>query len=231
MKTVERLNVDWVLAAEIHKLETRLWRQTQKDKLRVVLFTSAGRGEGKSTTVAYLATSLGLYPNRRILAIDLDFRQPKLNTYFQLDVPHTLGEVLRGEAPLEKAILKTELPSLDLLLPPGDGDDPNLLLRTQQLSAAFDRLRREYELILLDVPALLPVADASILLTFADGVILVAMAGKTTKAQMRRAREICVGMEANILGLIIGNLKEAMPEYAVNEYTYGYERRPSSSRR
>jgi capsular exopolysaccharide synthesis family protein len=228
MRTVDRLNADWVLATEIHKVEARLWRQARKDGLRTVLLTSAGRGEGKSTTVAYLSTALGLYPNRKILAVDLDFRVPRLNSHFQLEVPQTVGAVLRGECTFQSAIIKTWLPSLDLLLPSPDGENPDLLLKTQQLGSLFDALRKTYDLILMDVPALLPVADASILLPFADGVILVAMAGKTTKVQLRRAREICVGMEANLLGLIVGNLREAMPEYLDDRYYYSYRRdRPS----
>jgi capsular exopolysaccharide synthesis family protein len=224
MKTVDRLNADWVLATEIHKVEARLWRQARKDGLRVVLTTSAGRGEGKSTTVAYLATALGLYPNRKILAIDLDFREPRLNSHFELEVPHSVAAVLRGECQLQNAIIKTWLPSLDLLLPSEEGENPDLLLKTQQLGALFDALRKSYDLIMMDVPALLPVADASILLPFADGVILIAMAGKTTKVQLRRAREICLGMDANLLGLIVGNLKEAMPEYLDDRYYYSYRR-------
>jgi succinoglycan biosynthesis transport protein ExoP len=223
MRTVDRLNKDWLLATEIHKLETRLWRQAQKSQLRVVLLTSAVRGEGKSTTTAYLATAMGMYPNRKVLAVDLDFREPRLNSHFQVDVPHGFGEVLRGKCPLQNAIIKTDLPSLDLILP-AISDDSNLLLKTQQFADIFVVLRERYDLILLDVPALLPVADASMLLPLADGVILVTMAGKTTKPQLRRAREICAGMEANILGIVVGNLKEAMPWYGDSSYYYSYQK-------
>ncbi|MFH1144814.1 MAG: CpsD/CapB family tyrosine-protein kinase [Candidatus Eisenbacteria bacterium] len=223
MKTADRLSQDWVLATEIHKLEARLWRQIRKEGQRVILFTSAARGDGKSTTVAYLATALGLYPNRRILAVDLDFREPSLNAHFQVDVSHGLAEVLGGTCPLKSAILKTDLPSLDLILPT-DQEDPHLLLKTQRFADIFTTLRESYDLILLDVPALMPVADASMLMPLADGVVLVAMAGKTTKAQLRRAREFCVGMEARILGLVVGNLRELMPEYTDDKYYYPYRK-------
>jgi len=224
MRILDRLNDDWPLATEIHKLEARLWRRSQRDGLRVLVVTSAERGEGKSTTVAYLAAALALHPDRRILAVDLDFRAPRLNTHFGIKVPRPFGAALRGELPLAECILNTGLASLDLVLPPAEGDDPALLLRTPELARAFETFRRDYHLVLIDVPALVPVADASAVLPFADGVILMAMAGKTTRPMLTRARDICVGMDANILGLVVGNLRETGLGYGDSGYYYGYRK-------
>lgn len=224
MRTVDRLNQDWLLATEIHKLEARLWRISQENHIKVVLFTSAARNEGKSTTVAYLATALALHPDRRILAMDLDLREPRLQAHYRIDGSSEIGPIIRGERPPQSGILKTELPNLDLMTPAPEGEDPHLLLRTQHVAAMFDTLRKDYDLVLVDVPALLPVADAAILLPHADGVVLIAMAGRTAKPQLRRAREICLGMGANILGVVLGNLQEAMPGYAGDSYYYGYRR-------
>ena len=225
MRVVEQLTENWLMATEIHKLEARIWRKAQRDRFKVVLFTSASRGEGKSTTVACLATSLGLYPGRQVLAVDLDFREPRLNSHFEVTVSHGLGEVLRGECAIEEAIIKTGLPSLDIVLPRPEGEDPALLLETTALWEMFAHFRKRYDLILLDVPALIPVADTSVLLPLADGVVLIAMAGKTTKHELSKARELCLGMEANILGLVVGNLQEATPEYGYADgYGYGYQR-------
>jgi capsular exopolysaccharide synthesis family protein len=223
MKTLRRLRSDWLLATEISKLESRLWRISTRDDVRCVLVTSAVRGEGKSTTVAYLATSLGLYPNRRILAMDFDFRIPGLSGYFDVDVPYGIDRVLSGEISVLEAIIPTELPSLHLALPTRTGADPNLLLRTQDLLAAFSTLRESYDLILIDTPAIIPVSDATMLMPVADGVILTGMAGRTTEPQLRRAREICEGMDANVIGLVIGNVQEAAPDYVAEDYNYyGY---------
>lgn len=221
MKAAEQLTENWLMATEIHKLETRLWRKSQRDKCKVVLFTSASRGEGKSTTVACLATALGLYPGRHVLAVDLDFRVPRLNSHFEVPLSHGLGEVLRRECAIEDAIISTGLPSLDLALPRAEGEDPALLLQTTALWEMFVYFRKNYDLILMDVPALIPVADTSMLLPLADGVVLIAMAGKTTKHELSKARELCLGMEASILGLVVGNLQEATPEYGYG-YGYGY---------
>lgn len=230
MKTLDRISEDWVLATEIHKLESRLWRMTREEGSKVVLITSPSRGEGKSTTVAYLASALALHPDRRILAADLDFRDPKLNAHFGVEVHHTLGNVIKGECRLQDAVIKTELPNLDLALPAASGEDPSLLLRTREWSLTIAYFRENYDLVLLDVPALLPVADASVVLPFVDGVILVTMAGRTTKPALRRAREICLGMGVKILGLVVGNLKEALPEYGHGRYYEYYKQKKETAK-
>ena len=69
MQVLDRINGDWLMATEIRKLEARLWRVAQSDGVQVILFASGARQAGKSTTVAYLAAVLGLYPDRRILAV------------------------------------------------------------------------------------------------------------------------------------------------------------------
>jgi non-specific protein-tyrosine kinase len=222
MKTLERLKQDGLLATEINKLESRLWRQTRRDELKTILITSAVRGEGKSTTAAYLSTTLGLYPGRRILALDFDFRIPTLNQHLGLDVRVGIDKVLSGEAKLTDALVKTELPGLHVGAPTTGGADPALLLRTHVLREMFRTLRDAFDLILLDTPAIIPVADATMLLPFADGVILAAMAGRTTGPQLSRARELCEGMDANILGLVVGNVEEAAPEYIAGDYDYSY---------
>jgi Mrp family chromosome partitioning ATPase len=213
---------DRLLTSEIHKLEARLWRKARRDGLRVIVVTSAGRGDGKSTTVALLGSALGKYPDRKILVVDLDLREPQLHAQFGMTPQFGWSAILNGECTAADAILKTDLPSLDLLLALPDGEDVALLTRTQELETIFRDFRETYDIVLLDVPALLPVADATAMLPLADGVILMAMAGKTTGPELTRAREICLGMEANIIGLVVGNLQEAIPEYGKGGYGYGY---------
>jgi non-specific protein-tyrosine kinase len=224
MKLREELQRDWPMATEIRKLESRLWQRVVKQELRVVLFTSALRGEGKSTTVAYLAAALAAHPARRILAVDLDFRRPSLGSYFEVEPQAGLADVLRDEKRLEEAITPSELPGLHLILATRSNEsaDPNLLLDTVRLHRLITGLRESYDLILLDTPALIPVSDAASLIPLSDAVVLVAMAGVTTKHHLSRARELCLAMEANILGLVVGNIQEAAPEYMDADYYNAY---------
>jgi tyrosine-protein kinase len=228
MKVLQQLRHDWPMATEIHKLETRLWRQAQRDQLKVILVTSAVRGEGKSTTVAYLATALALRPGRNILAMDLDFRSSSLNSHFEVAIDKGLGAVLRGECELADAIVHTPLRNgtsgLDLIFPAQEThSDPDVLLDSPRLLEIFQTLRLSYDLILVDAPPLIPVADATALIPLSDAVLLAVMAGVTTKHHLVRARELCLGVGGNIVGIVVGNVQEAAPEY-MDTYYFGYEK-------
>jgi capsular exopolysaccharide synthesis family protein len=230
MTVIEQFRHDWPMATEILKLESRLWRLAIREQLRVVLVSSALRGEGKSTTVAYLATALAVHPGRKILAVDLDFRRPSMNAHFSAAVTAGLADVLQGKCSPEEALVQTELPGLQLLVPNRDGtaEDPALLHDTIKLYGLFSNLRPLFDVILIDAPALVPVADAAALVPLSDGIVLVGMAGLTTKHHLNRARDLCLGMEARILGLVVGNVQEAAPEYLDAGYYHGYPAGKSS---
>ncbi len=219
MRILDQLRHDSPMGSEIHKLESRLRQLALRDNLKLVAITSALRGEGKSTTVAYLAAALAMDPGRRILAVDLDFRRPTLKSHFEITTNCGMAELLRKECSLEQAISSSELPGLDLLLT--NEADPKLLHDSSELTKIFQVLRERYDMVILDFPALVPVPDAAFLLPHTDGVILVVMAGLTTKHHLIAARELCLGVGANILGVVVGNIQEAAPEYLdVSYYQY-----------
>lgn len=220
MKTVAELNDNWILATEMHKLQARLWRLAQRDAIQVLMFTSAVRGEGKSTTVAYLATALAQYPERRVLAVDFDLRTPMLHNELSVGVSCGIDSVLVGAQPVEAALLESNLRGLQLLSAKPEGADPQVLLRTRELYDLFQWARRHYDLVLVDTPALMPVADASLLIPQADGVVLTAMANSTTKGELNKAREQCLSMGARIVGLVVTNMQEAFLDYRKESQHY-----------
>ncbi len=220
MKTLEALKNDWALATEIHKLEARLWRHVVKDDVRVILITSATRGEGKSTTAAYLATAFGQYTDRRVLAMDLDLRSPRLGEYLGITPRQGLGDVLEGGSDWKKAVTPTTLQNLSTLLPSPEGEDASLLLNTPELYRTITESRDTFDLVLIDAPALVPVADASLIIPHVDGVLLVAMAGQTTRPLLENARDLCLGLGARVLGLMVGNMRE-MRDHSYYYSAYG----------
>jgi non-specific protein-tyrosine kinase len=230
MRILDELQNDSPMATEVRKLESWLWHIVQQRRMRKVLVTSALRGEGKSTTVAYLATALASHQGRRIIAIDLDFRRPSLARHLEVEPAVGIEFVLSGEKPLSAALTKTAVPNLQIMAPRVPSADPSLLETSFVISDVLQALESYGDVILLDTPALIPVADASALLPLADGVILVAMAGLSTKHHLGRAREMCVAMGANLLGLVVGNVQEAAPEYLDSHYYHDYARRNGAGR-
>ena len=224
MNAFDLLSRDGPIPNEIRKLETRLWRRTRKEGLKVLMFSSALQGEGKSTTAALYAAATALHRARRILLVDLDFRSPNLHAYLGAKQSRSFLDYLSGAGSLDDCIQSTEAENLYLIAGADDTSlDPDRLLNSPRLADALETFRERFDLVILDVPPLVPVADAATLIPHADGILLVVMAGLSTKHHLARAREICLGMEGNILGLVVGNIQEAAPGYLDRSY---YERRP-----
>ena len=76
----------------------------------------------------------------------------------------------------------------------------------------------------------MPVADATVVIPHCDAVLMVVMAGSSTKHHLKRARELCLGLGVTILGLVVGNVQQAAPEYLDNYY-YGYDQKQSRGNR
>jgi len=223
MNAFDVLNREGPIPNEIRKLESRLWRRTRKDGLKVLMFSSALQGEGKSTTVALFAAATAVHRTRRVLAVDLDFRSPNLHGYLGNPESSAFLDYLRGTGRLEDCYQKTEADNLDIIAGAPSEDNPDRLLKSARLGDALDVFREAYDLVVLDVPPLIPVADAATLIPHADGILLVVMAGLSSKHHLARARDICLGMEGNILGLVVGNIQEAAPDYLDKSY-YHYQR-------
>ena len=228
MHVLEVVNRDWPVATEVRKLQSRLWRLARRDGRKIILVTSAVGGEGKTTTAAFLAATLGSQAGRRILALDLDLRRPKLHNHFDTLPSPGMAEVLDGTRELDEVVRRTELEGLDVIFAGEAGGHVGRLLDSPRLPEILETLRGRYDLVLVDSPPVVPVADATGIVPLTDGVLLVVMAGKTPRALLGRARELLLGMGADILGLVVGNAAEAAPETYNTRYYHSYGDRSES---
>lgn len=148
---------------------------------RVILVTSAARGDGKSLTCMNLALSLGSDLDRRVLLIDGDLRRPSAHRLLRIRSKLGLSDILRGEAKISECAVNAKLPNLTLI-PAGRAIRNPLVLLT---SPAFLELLAEaktlYDVILIDSPPLLPVVDTKILRRMADMVVFVVRADATPR--------------------------------------------------
>jgi non-specific protein-tyrosine kinase len=154
------------------RLRTNLFALDHRPLHQTLLVTSAEPGEGKSTIAANLAAATAK-SGRKVIVIDADLRRPTLDKIFHLPNDRGLSNVLMQHVTFDKAIQSTEIPGLHVLtsgpLPP----NPVELLGSQEMSILLKYLTKWFDLVLLDSPALLPVADAAVLAPSVDGVALV----------------------------------------------------------
>ena len=140
----------------------------------VVLVSSAGPGAGKTAVAMLLARSLA-QAGKRVLLVDADIRRPSLATRFNLPAGPGLLDMLARKAREQDVIRTNGQPGLSIV-PAGDlyggGFEPELLANGE-MGRSLKRWREAYDVVVLDAPPVLPVADARILAPMADGVLMV----------------------------------------------------------
>jgi capsular exopolysaccharide synthesis family protein len=164
--------------------------------------TSPSAGDGKSTVAANLGTALA-QAGQRVVLVDADLRKPSLHRLFGLEQRVGTTAVLLDHAYVRDA-LQHQGPNLPAVLTSGQlPPNPSELLGSRRMAELLEQLRSEYEVILVDCPPLLPVTDPMAVARFADGILLVARAGKTTKDQAGAARAACMRAGATLFGTVL----------------------------
>jgi capsular exopolysaccharide synthesis family protein len=171
-----------------------------KDGLRprVIAFSSASASEGKTTVTSNLGTCLARM-NRRVLLIDGDLRKRRLHRIFEVDNTVGLYEALTGRSTV--SVKETKLPNL-FVLPSGKGVDGDMLFYTSKLQELLERLKTEFDMILIDTPPLLQVADARLICSHADATVLV-IAQHTPREVALLARRRLADDGSHLLGTIL----------------------------
>lgn len=187
-------------------------------RIRSLMITSSAPSEGKSTTAAHLAIAHA-QQGRRTLLIDGDLRRPSIHRRF--DVPSVVGlsNVLTAGLPWRSALAKSsEFPSLDIL-PVGPPSRRAADLVGPQLSVLLEDACTEYDLVILDTPPLLGFPEPLQMAVAVDGVLVVAVAGRTHRKALGSAIATLKRLRANVVGIV---LNEVRADSSDNYYYYHY---------
>ena len=176
---------------------------------QVVVLTSPSLGDGKTTVACNLSTAVAEI-GRKVLLVDGDLRRPRLHKVFHLGDTRGLSDLLRTEMPLDNVpvsqlVRQTEVSGLSVLVGGSCRVPPTNLFYSPQMSRLLDRLRREFEMILIDAPPMIHLADARVLGRLADGVILVVRAGQTTTESARFAIQRFSEDGTRVLGTVLNS--------------------------
>jgi capsular exopolysaccharide synthesis family protein len=193
------------VAESYRQIRTHLQFGNQGNIPRVVVVSSPAPGEGKSTTVANLAIALA-QNGRKVLLIDADLRKPSLDALFSVKKEPGLSEVLVSRATATGAIQKTLVENLSILVCGAIPPNPAEVLGSEKMRALLEQVRADYDVILLDSSPVLAVTDPAVLATYADGVIMVVSAGKTTQDELQHSVEAMEAVGGRVLGVVLNNL-------------------------
>jgi tyrosine-protein kinase Etk/Wzc len=195
------------------------------EALRTLVVTSAAPGEGKTMTAANLAVTLA-YDGLRVLLVDCDIRRPRVHGLFQLPRAPGLMELLRAssdpEAPQPRAIRETPVARLSVLTCGALPVNAANLLSGTRMRVLLRELQEQFDIIVLDTPPVLATADASIVASLTDGVLLVVRAGTTDKNAAQRAYQQLANVGARVVGTVLNDPGGEVAKEGDYYYPYDY---------
>ena len=198
---------------------------------KVFVVTSAVQEEGKTSTAVNLALSLA-QAGVRVLLMDGDLRRPRIGELLGLDDSVGVTTVLLGKVELKDAVQRHGVTDLDVLTSGVTPPNPAELLQSNAMASLLDALRRSYEIVIIDSPPLLPVTDAALLSSQADGALLVVRYGKTSRDQLATAADRLGQVDATLVGVVMNQVpsSKSVAGYAYGGYS-GYDRQGKRSGR
>lgn len=209
---------DPAILESMRMVRTALLERVEPGRDQIILVTSSSSGVGKTTVATLLASSLARL-GKRTLLVDADLRTATLSRRLATDKSKGLACLLTNEATDEDVIVPGPVPKLDLV-PAGqalDQFDPELLANGQ-FSASLNRWRKNYDFILLDSSPVLPVADARILASQADGTLMVLRSSHCRRTDVTRAYADLGAAGGKLLGTVLVGVRRD----EAYGYTYGY---------
>lgn len=191
----------------------------QEGRGQVLVVTSTLAGEGKSLTSANLALTLA-GGEERVLLIDADLRRPVLHALLRTRPVPGLVEAMVDEADAARAIRRLEGSRL-CFLPCGSPLErsPADLLASGAMRSLIDRLRPQYDRIVLDTPPAGAIADALVLSRLADGVLVVAHSGKVARGELLHVLDRLAAAGAALWGVILNRARPDRHAYDYGPYS------------
>ncbi len=173
-------------ADQYRTLRTRIQQAANGRSINALIVTSPSRGEGRTHTAASLALSMTKEFDRRVCIMDANLRAPRLRDIFGLPEGPGLSDVLTERARLEDALVHIDDLNITVF-PGGDATTQPELLGSIAMRRIMQALRAQFDRIVIDAPAAIPVADVALLTPLVDGVMLVVRAGITPKPTIHEA--------------------------------------------
>ncbi|HEB55497.1 MAG TPA: exopolysaccharide biosynthesis protein [Gammaproteobacteria bacterium] len=179
-------------SSQFRILRTQVIQELRENGWNSVAITAAHSDAGKSLIAANLAVSLSLMTNITVLLVDLDLRKPSIHRYFDLDVEKGIFEHLTQGIPLENILINPGFERLVILPGSEPTNSSSELLASREAVDMLDEIKNRYEsrVILYDLPPLLGIDDAMVILPHIDSSLLVVEANKTTEVELNQSLQV-----------------------------------------
>ena len=194
-------------------LRTNLKFVDAERPVEVLVVTSSGAGEGKSSTSTNLALTFA-GAGKKVLLIDADLRRPTVGEVLGLESAAGLSNVLAGQVDVQDVLQRFGSTQLTVLTSGSTPPNPSELLDSHQMSSLISAMRAKFDLVVIDTPPVLPVTDAAIVSTKADGAIVVVRYGKTRTTDAKAALDSLRAVDARVLGTVLNRMPYQRKSYS-----------------
>lgn len=212
---VAKGSASWSRIAEaLRGMRTSILLSSPGAPPKVLMITSTRPAEGKSSVSTLMAITFALNGSK-VLLIDSDMRRPSVHLRFRIGKGLGLSSVLSGKTSYKDAITEwADLPNLHILTSGPVPPLPSELLGSRQMEDMIERLRTEYDYVLIDTPPVLAVTDASIVARLTDAAILIIRYGAIQRHVVQRCIDVLDRSGAHLLGVVINAVNFNAPEYS-----------------
>ena len=200
-------------------LRTNLQFVSKKDEGTIMLITSTIAGEGKSTSVANLASILEMAKYKTIV-VNFDLRKPTLHKFFNVNNEKGVSTFLSGRDSMDDIIFSTEFANLDIITSGPIPSDPSELVLSKELPILFQKLKEIYEYIIIDTAPIGIISDTKTLMQHSDLNLIVIRENYAKKEFILTLEEMILKHDFKNIGLILNASKATGGEYG---YGYSYE--------
>ncbi|TWU48105.1 polysaccharide biosynthesis tyrosine autokinase [Rubripirellula reticaptiva] len=208
--------------AEIFRVgRTSLMIANRKDSVQTIMVTSPQPGDGKSTTISNLAISFA-QAGKRVLLIDADMRRPVISKLFGIDDRKGLSDFLAGRVEFADGVVETEVQNLHIMPNGSNTSEPAELLESHRLMRLFQNACESYDLVMIDAPPVLAVADPAIIAPYVDSVLLTVRVTKNGRGTVEDAVRILNDIQITPAAVIVNGIdRNALKTYAYGGYGKG----------
>ena len=211
---------DYRLTEGLNQLKTNL-AFCGKD-IKVIIITSSVPNEGKSSVAFDLSKTMA-EGGKKILMVDADLRKSVLAAKYHIQgIDKGLSHYLTGQAEIEDIIYETETEGFYLSVAGPLSPDPTSLLDSDQFQKFIDKVREDYDYVIIDAPPLGVVIDAVIIGKYCDGPVLVIEQGVIKRKVVQDVIKQLKRGEVRILGAVLNKVDERIGAYGAYDYKYSY---------
>ncbi|MEP0059861.1 polysaccharide biosynthesis tyrosine autokinase, partial [Rhodopirellula bahusiensis] len=200
-------------------LRTGIIFRCKSEGKQTFMITSPSPADGKSTMIVNLAASMA-QTGKRVLLIDADMRRPTVASNLGLTAGQGLADYLKGQASLDDVCQTCDQANLFVCSEGTKTSQPAELLETTRFAEFIAEAREAFDVIFIDTPPLLAVADPAIVAEHVDGCLMAVRVAKNNRTIVQRAAEILVEHGNRAMGVIINTQSARSDNYGYSSYNY-----------